>query len=127
MEEYLNGIQGVRGSNPLSSTNVFNNLQTEIARRSGCVLEIGSILVPKNTGDTNNDIDSSVLRGSCTREQLIEEAQGCNEQAIIVTEDSLIKPSVFSVSVEAGEYTLVILNFGLGSDTASYRLEVSVD
>ena len=26
LEEYLNGIQGVRGSNPLSSTNFFNRL-----------------------------------------------------------------------------------------------------
>ncbi len=27
LEEYLNGIQGVEGSNPFSSTNLFNNLQ----------------------------------------------------------------------------------------------------
>ncbi len=27
LEEYLNGIQGVVGSNPISSTNIFNGLQ----------------------------------------------------------------------------------------------------
>jgi hypothetical protein len=70
-----------------------------------------------------NDLDSAVLRGRCTREELVAETPGCDETAVLVLDDSLDKPSVLHAFVDAGEYTLVIISFGPGSDTASYRLD----
>jgi hypothetical protein len=66
------------------------------------------------------------VRGRCTVEQVVAEAAGCNEAAEVATDDSLNKPSVLSPSVQAGDHTLVIFNFGPGADTSTYRLEGSV-
>lgn len=76
--------------------------------------------------NANNDIDTALLPNRCTLEQILAEAAGCNEAAAIATDFSSNKPSVLSPSVQAGDHTLLIFNYGPGVDTASYRLDGSV-
>ena len=76
--------------------------------------------------NSTNDIDTALLRGRCTVDQVLGEAPGCNEAAAVVSDDSVNKPSVFSPAVQSGDHTLIIFNWGPGADTSSYRLEGSV-
>lgn len=83
----------------------------------------GSLSSRVDWNDANNDIDTVLLRGRCTVDQILAEVAGCNEMAAIATDESLTKPSVLSPSVQSGDHTLVIFNWGPGTDTSSYRLE----
>lgn len=71
----------------------------------------------------SNDIDTALLRGRCTVALILAESADCDERALMVSEESLDKPSVFSLPLDAGEYTLVILNVGPGTETVAYGLE----
>ena len=86
----------------------------------------GTLASRVDWGNPNNDIDTAIIRGRCTVDQLIAEAAGCNEAAAVVTDEGLAKPSVVSPSVSVGDHTLIILNWGPGLDTPSYRLEGNV-
>jgi hypothetical protein len=84
----------------------------------------GTLFSQVDWATANNDIDTALVRGRCTADQILTEAPGCNEAT--ATEESLAKPSVFSTPVEGGDHTLVILNWGPGVDTATYRLQGNV-
>ena len=72
-----------------------------------------------------NDIDSGLLRGTCSVAQIVAEATGCREEDGLAFEDSLNKPSEFTAPVTPGDHTLVLFNYGDFPDTVSYRLEVN--
>lgn len=108
-------IQGSVGLSPL-----------QFAVVSFRVDRAGTLSSQVDWATANNDIDTALVRGRCTADQILTEAPGCNEAAAIVTDESLAKPSVFSPSVEGGDHTLIILNWGPGVDTATYRLQGNV-
>jgi hypothetical protein len=70
-----------------------------------------------------DDVDTALLRGRCTVTQILSEAPGCTETATVAIDESLTRPSMLSPSVQAGDHTLVIFNFGPGTEAATYRLE----
>lgn len=78
-----------------------------------------------NWNDPKNDIDTAIVRGTCSREQLVALAPGCGESAVVVLDEGLAKPSRLTTSLDAGDYTLVISNSGPNVDTCSYRFEVN--
>jgi hypothetical protein len=86
----------------------------------------GSLSSRVDWNNSANDIDTALVRGHCTVAQILAEVAGCNEAAAIATDDSFNKPSVLSPSVQPGDHTLVIFNFGPAADTSTYRLEGSV-
>lgn len=86
----------------------------------------GTLTARIDWGNANNDIDTALLRGRCSVNQILSEAPGCTETATIASDESFAKPSALSTAVQAGDYTLVIFNFGPGSDNAGYRLEGQV-
>ena len=73
----------------------------------------------------SNDIDSGILEGTCTADQVEAEAAGCAEEDALAFDDSLDKPSVFTAPVSAGAHTVVLINFGPGADTLTYRFEIN--
>ena len=78
-----------------------------------------------NWTDANNDIDSALVRGTCTVDQINAEAAGCREEDILALEESLAKPSVFTAQVTAGTHTVALFNLGPGADTLTYRFEIN--
>ena len=78
-----------------------------------------------NWNDANNDIDSALVRGTCTVDQINAEAEGCRQEDTLALEDSLAKPSVFTAQVTAGTHTVGLFNLGPGADTLSYRFEIN--
>ena len=83
----------------------------------------GTLTARIDWGNANNDFDTALLRGRCSVNQILSEAPGCTETATIASDESFAKPSALSTAVQAGDYTLIVFNFGPGSDTAGYRLE----
>ncbi len=83
----------------------------------------GTLTARIDWGNANNDIDTALLRGRCSVSQILSGASGCTETATIASDESFAKPSALSTTVQAGDHTLVVFNFGPGSDTAGYRLE----
>ena len=83
----------------------------------------GSLSSRVDWDDATNDIDTALVPARCSVEQVLAEAPGCNEAAAVATDDSSNKPSVLAPSVQVGDHTLIILNFGPGADTARYRFE----
>ena len=80
-----------------------------------------STLVDWNSGE--NDVDSAILSGKCTTEQIAVEAAGCVlTDALFSDSSAQTRPSELSGAVEIGNYTLVILNFGPSSEECSYRI-----
>jgi hypothetical protein len=72
-----------------------------------------------------NDIDSGLLRGTCTAPEVSANAAGCNVEAALGFDDTNRSPSRFDASVTPGAYSLLIYNFGFSADTAFYRLEIN--
>jgi hypothetical protein len=72
---------------------------------------------------SNNDIDTAVIRGRCSVTQILSEAPGCTEAATVAIDETTTRPSVLSPSVQPGDHTLIIFNFGPGTETASYSLQ----
>ena len=83
----------------------------------------GTLTSRVDWGNAANDIDTVILRGRCTVTQILDEAPGCTETATVVIDEGDSKPSVLSSSVQSGDHTLLIFNFGPGTDSATYRLE----
>ena len=112
-----------------SATSVLEGTVTlgsyQLAVVNFTVARSGSTSSRVDWGSAANDIDSALLRGRCSVEQVLAEAVGCTESAALAIEGSLAKPSVLSTSVQAGDHTLVLLNFGPGTETTSYRLDGS--
>ncbi len=78
-----------------------------------------------NWGDVGNDINTALVRGLCTADQVIAEADGCREEDALDSDDSLDKPSVLTAQVTAGTHTVVMFNLGPGADTLIYRFEIN--
>jgi hypothetical protein len=73
-----------------------------------------------------NVLATFLMRGRCTMEQVLLESGNCGENAAIAKNTSRSKPSTLSASLQTGDYTLVIVNGGPGTETASYRLEGAI-
>jgi hypothetical protein len=83
----------------------------------------GSLASRVEWSNANNDVDTAIIRGRCTVTQILDEAAGCTETATVAIDETVTRPSVLSPSVEVGDHTLIIFNFGPGTDTATYRVE----
>ena len=73
----------------------------------------------------SNDIDSGILEGTCSGDQIEAGAAGCAEEDALGFDGSLDKPSVFTAPVTAGAHTVVLINLGPGADTLTYRFEIN--
>ncbi len=73
---------------------------------------LGDWVTMVDWADRNNDVDTAMLRGRCSVDQVLTETPGCNEAAAIAIDSSRTKPSYLRPSIQAGDYTLVIFNFG---------------
>ena len=83
----------------------------------------GTLITRVDWTSANNDLDSAIVRNRCTPVQLLAQSQGCNEAASVTEYGTRNKPSMLSISAQAGDHTVVIFNRGPATDTASYRLE----
>ena len=83
----------------------------------------GTLASRVDWSNANNDIDTAILRGRCTVSQILNEAPGCTETATIAIDETVARPSVLSPSVQGGDHTLLIFNFGPDAEAATYRLE----
>ena len=124
---------GCGGGSPTAPSNVPSAVQGTVALAvfqfavvHFSVDRAGTLSSRVDWSNANNDIDTALLRGRCTVDQVLGETQGCNEAAAIASDDSFSKPSVFSPAVQSGDHTLIIFNWGPGADTSSYRIEGSV-
>ena len=82
-----------------------------------------------------NDLDSALLQGTCTANQIIlGTTPGCPNHDALVQEtatalgfddDRVRKPSTFDTPITPGAYTLVVWNFSMfQNEVFFYRLEV---
>ena len=71
-----------------------------------------------------NDVDSGLLPGTCSADQIALDAPGCTEADALAFDDSLNKPSTFTAAVAPGVHSLVLFNLGFEAETVSYRLEI---
>lgn len=78
-----------------------------------------------NWNDANNDINTGLAPGTCTVVQILTDAAGCGEEAVVAGDESLDKPSVFTAQVTAGAHTVALFNDGPGADTLTYRFEIN--
>jgi hypothetical protein len=86
----------------------------------------GSLSSQVDWVNASNDIDTAIVRGRCTVDQIVAEAPGCNEAAAVVTDEGYAKPSAFSPSVDTGDHALIIFNWGPGAESSSYRLQGNI-
>ena len=124
------GCGGGNDASPASPSNVPSVIQGvvglggfQFAVVQFSVDRAGTLSSRVDWNNATNDIDTALLRGRCTVDQVLTQAPGCNEAALIAIDESSSKPSVLSPSVQSGDHTLLIFNFGPGADTSSYRLE----
>ena len=76
--------------------------------------------------NATNDIDTVLMRGRCTATQVLNESAGCTEGAAVAVDGSVNRPSLLAPSLQPGDYTFVIANWGPSSDSTSYRIEGGV-
>src|SRR5262245_25041971 len=57
-----------------------------------------------------NDVNTVLVRGRCTMEQILLESGTCSDVTAVAKDNSPAKPSSLSISLQPGDYTLVILN-----------------
>ena len=73
-----------------------------------------------------NDIDSGLLRGTCTPDQVQADVAGCRvEEDTLGFDGTTRNPSRFDAPVTPGVHTLLLYNFGIRADRAFYRLEIN--
>jgi len=116
------------GGSPTSPSNVPSVIQGTVVLGSFHLAVIdfnvdsaGTLSTRVDWNSANADIDSLLLLGGCTIDEIITEGLWCGPP--IAEEYVLGKPSVLSASVQRGPHTLVIINFGAETETCSYRLE----
>ena len=124
------GCGGGNDASPASPSNVPSVIQGTVglggfqfAVVQFSVDRAGTLSSRVDWNTATNDLDTALLRGRCTVDQVLAEASGCNGAALIASDEGSGKPSVLNPSVQSGEHTLLIFNFGPGADTSSYRLE----
>jgi hypothetical protein len=71
-----------------------------------------------------NDVDSGILRGTCTSNAVQADVAGCRVEEALAFDDTSRRPSEFEASVTPGAHSLMIFNFGGSADNASYRLQI---
>ena len=72
-----------------------------------------------------NDINTGLLRGSCTSDQVASDEEGCRVADALAFDDTSRRPSVFDALVTPGRHTLLMVNRGFSADTCFYRLEIN--
>ena len=87
---------------------------------------VGIVNTRADWNNGNNDIDTVLMRGRCTATQVLNETSGCTEAAAVAVDASLNRPSLLAPSLQPGDYTYVIANWGPANETASYRVEGNV-
>jgi hypothetical protein len=95
----------------------------QLAVLNFAVTSAGTLATRIDWSDVNNDLDTAILSRRCTVQEVMAEASGCSDKSVLVKDDGSAKPSVLSASVQPGEHTLIILNYGPGADTSTYRVE----
>ena len=127
------GACGGSTSNPAAPSNPPSVIQGSVALGTFQFAVVnfrvdraGSLSSQVDWANASNDVDTVIVRGRCTVEQILAEAVGCNEAAAVVTDEGYAKPSAFSPSVETGDHALIIFNWGPGTETCSYRLQGSI-
>lgn len=71
-----------------------------------------------------NDLDGFLIRGSCTRDDMLSAKPACTMDAALVGAGTgTARPEVFTTAaLDAGPYTLLIVNRGGGNDTCTFRV-----
>jgi hypothetical protein len=91
------------------------------------VTRAGIVNTRADWNSASNDVDTVLMRGRCTALQVLNETGGCTQaSAAVATDGSLNKPSLLAPSLQPGDYTFVIANWGPVQETASYRVEGGV-
>ena len=92
------------------------------------VTRSGSFASSVDWQDASVDIDSGLVRGRCTPEQLRNESAGCGESDFLTVDNSSsAKPSMlYLAQVVPGTYTLVVVSF-LNQPTQNITYRIQVD
>jgi hypothetical protein len=90
------------------------------------VTRAGIVNTRADWNNGSNDIDTVLMRGRCTAIQVLDETAGCTQASALAVDGSLNKPSLLGPSLQAGDYTFVVANWGPAADAASYRIEGGV-
>ena len=106
----LTGCDGDNGTAPSSMPQIVEGT-VAIEAFGGTVVAFqvnreGTLSSRVDWNNANNDIDSGLVRGTCTEAQILTDAEGCREEDALVIDESLDKPSVFTAPVTPGPYTL---------------------
>ena len=71
-----------------------------------------------------NDLDAFLIRGTCSRDDIISAKPACTMDAVFVGSGTgTTKPETFTTAaVDPGAYTLLVVNRGSQDDTCSFRV-----
>ena len=98
-----------------------------LALETFSVTRAGSLTSSVDWQDASVDIDSGLVRGRCTPEQLRNESSGCGESDFLTFDNSSsAKPSMLHLAqVVPGTYTLVVVSFlNQPMQNVTYRIQV---
>jgi hypothetical protein len=72
----------------------------------------------------SNDLDAFLIRGTCSRDDFLNARPACTmEAAVVGAATGTTKPESFTTAaVDAGSYTLLIVNGGSSGDTCTFRV-----
>jgi hypothetical protein len=74
--------------------------------------------------NTSNDLDAFLIRGTCSRDDVLTAKPACTMDAVFVGAGTgTTKPETFTTAaVEAGAYTLLVVNRGAGNDSCNFKV-----
>jgi len=78
----------------------------------------GALELSVDWGSSSNDIDIGIISGSCSVDQAA--AGQCPEP--FASSRTRNKPETLHTNVSAGNYTMLLANFGPGAETVSYKV-----
>jgi hypothetical protein len=77
----------------------------------------GTLEVTVDWGSSSNNVDVGIVKGTCTLEQML--AHQCADPYVSSTTSH--RPETLRTTISPGSYTLVVVNFGPGAETVSYK------
>ena len=74
-----------------------------------------------------NDVDAFLLRGTCSRDDVLNAKPSCVMDAVVVGSGTgVAKPELFTTAaLDPGPYTLLVVNRGSQNDTCNYQVTKS--
>ena len=74
-----------------------------------------------------NDVDAFLLRGTCSRDDVLNAKPACTMDAVVVgAATGVTKPELFTTAaLDPGPYTLLVVNRGSQNDTCNYQVTKS--